>query len=234
MTGQLVLSVFMGVTYIVIGLLCLKKPNLISGYHRLDNNKKQRFPALLFKSLIITSGVTVSGCFVSFLFNSVSAMVAFTLFPILFCSVYVLWYQKRTSTGKNRLVTVLLIFFIVLMFAVPVLLYISSREPNIIVQNDGVKITGFYGETITFNDIKSVELIDKLPAIKLRINGFGLGAVLKGDFLLEEVGNAKLFVNSFSGTYIKLQKNDGRYIFIGLKDSQRTMNYYNQIVDGHE
>ena len=126
---------------------------------------------------------------------------------------------------------VILIFIILFSIGLPTSLIFSVQEPSITVQNESVKITGLYGETIPIRDITNIELTNIIPVIKLRTNGLDAANVLKGYFLMEGIGTAKLFLSSSSGPYIKIQTSSNRYIFINFKKQDKIEAVYNQIKD---
>ncbi|GAA4409902.1 hypothetical protein GCM10023187_33850 [Nibrella viscosa] len=65
---------------------------------------------------------------------------------------------------------------------------------------------------------RAVDLVDQLPAIILRTNGFALGTVWKGYFKTSEVKTVKLILNSDQKPLIRIVKIDGKQIYFSAKE----------------
>ena len=229
MVGLLIISVVVGFSYILIGLLAKKYPAIIAGYGHLDEYQKKIFPIFLFKTLVTTGIITVAGCIVPALLNWHTGVAIFLILPSLIMLVYILLKEKR-----KKLKMPLIIFFVLLMIGIPLFIIISSREHSIFFEDDNIKITGLYGETIPVKDIKNVELIKDIPAIQLRTNGLALGAVRKGYFSMKDLGTVKLFLSSSSQPYVKFQTVSNQYIIFNFENADKTIDVYNEIKSYHE
>ena len=70
-----------------------------------------------------------------------------------------------------------------------VLIIVSSLRPaGIQVSSDSLVITGSYKYSVELGEIRSVERLDSLPKIKIRINGIGWPNIKIGHFLVEGIG----------------------------------------------
>jgi hypothetical protein len=229
MIGLLIISVTIGFSYVLIGLLVKKYPAIIAGYDQLDEYQKKTFPTFLFKTLMTTGIITVSGCIVSAFFNWHIGVVILLILPSLIMLVYILLKGKR-----KKLKMTLIIFFVLLMIGIPLFLIISSREHSFFFEDGNIRITGLYGGTIPTKDIKNVELIKDIPAIQLRTNGLALGVVRKGYFLMKDLGTVKLFLSSSSQPYVKLQTMSNQYIIFNFENADKTIDICNKIKSYHE
>jgi hypothetical protein len=63
----------------------------------------------------------------------------------------------------------------------------------------------------------------------LRTNGFALGLICKGYFLIEGMRRVKLFLNSTSGPYIKLQTIKNKVVIFNFTNADKTIDIYNKI-----
>lgn len=97
------------------------------------------------------------------------------------------------------------------------------------INNDRVKFTGKYGTEIKVSDIVSVTLIDKMPVIKARTNGLGLGSIRKGFFSIEDLGRCRLFLHAGQGPFVKISTKDQGTIFVNFKDKTETELVYTKI-----
>jgi len=65
--------------------------------------------------------------------------------------------------------------------------YVYSREPSVELTNESLSVgVGLYGTAMPFSEIQSVSLVDTLPRIQRRTNGFAARRLQRGNFRLEE------------------------------------------------
>ena len=67
---------------------------------------------------------------------------------------------------------------------------------DLIIEKDGIKINGSYGETLKSSEIKKIELVNQISLISYKTKGFALSSIKKGYFKTKKGENIKLFVNS--------------------------------------
>ena len=72
---------------------------------------------------------------------------------------------------------------------------LSLRPVRIEVTADSLVISGNYGYSVKLSEIQSVEMLDRLPRIKIRSNGIGWKNIKIGHFILEGTGKCRLYVN---------------------------------------
>ncbi|OEF97564.1 hypothetical protein BHF68_03660 [Desulfuribacillus alkaliarsenatis] len=114
------------------------------------------------------------------------------------------------------------------LIGVAALMYMSSQSSEIVIEDDYIQITGMYGLTLEYQMIQSVELVDILPNIERRTNGSSVGSIRKGNFRLENIGAAKLFVNVNNPPFIEIVS-DRHHIFINDSESITTEQLYLEI-----
>jgi len=115
----------------------------------------------------------------------------------------------------------------------PVILVVAGRrETKTEFKENGISISGIYGIDINYNDIKQLDTLPQLPAIKLRTNGYALGGTLKGNFRLQDKTDVKLFVEKGSPPFIYIETEEykiylnnkvpslTRELFAGIKNKQ--------------
>ncbi len=84
-----------------------------------------------------------------------------------------------------------IIIGIVMIFAGIVVMLVSISRPNRIEICDGsLVISGSYPMTVTPDGIKTAELLDSLPKITIRTNGFAFGNSMTGHFRMKGIGPA--------------------------------------------
>ena len=95
-----------------------------------------------------------------------------------------------------------------------------GMTPSELESQDGkLKISGIYGETIPYSEIKSIELIDKKPQITRRTNGFALGTKKKGYFANSQGEKFKLFIDRPELPWILITKKNERKVYYSSRRS---------------
>ena len=114
------------------------------------------------------------------------------------------------------------------MVFVAVIIATSSRPQQITVGEETVVISGMYGKEIPVADIVSVELLEELPAIKMRTNGSDTGKYLKGHFLLKNGENCIIFVRYDMPPFIELRTTDGLY-YLNMSSKEETLSLFETV-----
>lgn len=130
------------------------------------------------------------------------------------------------KTGTNNSYKPILTIIIIIVLGVVV--FIGSRENNITITEQSIKISGMYGMDINVKDIQLVELRENAPRVINKINAIDIPFLKKGTFKLEEFERAKLFIHSTSGPYLIIIS-DLDTIIMSFKDPDHTTNIYNEI-----
>lgn len=109
-----------------------------------------------------------------------------------------------------------------------VIMYIALPNKTEIKDNQ-VCISSIYGHNIHFQDIKAVELAERLPKIVLKSGGLALGPVRKGVFILEDLGQCQLYLNGDYSPYLLLRTYKNEIIILNCSDSEYTRALYHTI-----
>ena len=109
--------------------------------------------------------------------------------------------------------------------------YLYSQPPAVEVSPETFSAgLGMYGIEIPRANIVSVGLVDGLPRIQSRTNGFSSGGLLRGNFRLEEWGTGKLFINRGSPPYVVVRTAD-TFVVVNFEDPARTRELYQQLMN---
>ena len=95
----------------------------------------------------------------------------------------------------------------------------------------GLEIKGFYGIKVNYSEILSLDTISRLPGIKLRTNGYAFGKTLKGNFMLSDNSQAKLFIKKGSSPFIHLETKEIN-LYLNFEDPYKTVVLFDSIF-GH-
>jgi hypothetical protein len=108
--------------------------------------------------------------------------------------------------------------------------YAYTKPPSIELSNFTFRVgTGLHGADLALADIESVTLVDNLPRILRRTNGFSSGGLLRGNFLLEEWGRGELFINRNSPPYLVVRSRD-TFLVVNFEGADRTRELYRQLI----
>ena len=228
-----------GLLLIVIGWLCYRFPNMINPYGSMSDERKALVDIEGLKratAIILTiMGSLVIVADVLHVFNVIDVEVASWLFSgsILVMIVPIIIAMKkyngfgRDKTGEGvygprleKAPKIALVTLGLTMAFVVVIIAMSSRPQQIMVGEDSVKISGMYGREIPVADIVSVELLEKLPHIKMRTNGSSTGRYSKGHFLLENGEKCMLFVRHKMPPYIEIRTSHNLYYLNGATEGE--------------
>lgn len=132
-----------------------------------------------------------------------------------------------TPRRTHRRIRLIVLCFVGLLAALlPFLMRVQARPPVVSISADSVTIDNlFYGQTYAMSDIRKVELLQTLPAIRSRTNGYSAGGTLRGWFSLDTWGQGKLFVEQSHPPYLAIQLQNG-YVILNYADRSDTEQLY--------
>lgn len=217
-----------GLSLIGIGFLVKAFPDLISGYSTMTKEQKANVDIKGFSSFIkkgfIVIGLTIIVGY--YFFNWIGlSMIANSIILIsvlggtFILSVKSRKFDRNESNEKYKASYIILGIVVLFVFS---LLYYGSRPAEILISKESVLIKGMYGLELSIKDIQKIELIEKIPTITLRTNGFSFGSTNKGYFELEEYGKCRLFLHSNSNPYLIIIEKNGEKTIINHKDKRET------------
>jgi hypothetical protein len=133
--------------------------------------------------------------------------------------------QDIDSASVPNMIAVPLI--IAAVFAVVVfMIYTGMQPPAVNVTADSFRVgNGPYSDTIPLGRIRSASLDERIPRVGLKINGFNNGGTLRGSFIVDTWGRARLYVNLNHPPFVVLQSDDG-FVAVNFVDPQQTRDTY--------
>lgn len=93
---------------------------------------------------------------------------------------------------------------IIILLLVGISMYISSKPPVYAIDKGTFVISTQYGKNVELSEIRSVQLTADLPVIQTKINGLGLGSILKGEFS-SDIGNVTLYIDTSKPPFIYIK-----------------------------
>ena len=92
----------------------------------------------------------------------------------------------------NPTAALLAVIIVPVLLIVSVMFYVSMRPVAADVAGDRLRVDGgLYHEDVPLATIENVSLVDALPPIRYRSNGFAFGRTLRGQFHLRDFGSGR-------------------------------------------
>ena len=241
-------NIGMGLFLIVMGWLCYRFPNMINPYGGLpperkalvdiDGLKKASFIILAVTGMLLVVTALLSTFKVISEIMSINVMTVLVLamiVPIIIAmkkyngfgrdeSGKIPWRSEMASKAASKATWVIIGLTMVF---VAVVIATSSRPQQITVGEEAVSISGMYGRDIPVSEIVSVELLEKMPSVKMRTNGSSTSKYNKGHFLLSNGEKCMMFIRN-EAPYIELRTTDNLYYLNGANEEE-TVKLYEQL-----
>ncbi len=234
-----------GIFLIVLGILIkyFKFYWLISGYNTMSKEKRKNVDTeglgrFMGNFLFLLGGIITIGALLIFAGYKTIGIIITTAAPFILTPYMIIKAQKydknalETDGSMNKSTKLIIGFFIGLM--VIILIFITclgvygSQEPQITVKDEYIRVGGMYSSTVHMEDIKEVVLLDSIPRVIRKDNGFDFGNILKGKFNLEYIGKGRLYINNGKPPYVYLKLEKG-YVIINFRNGEKTKELYNEI-----
>ena len=236
-TSIIFVNLFIGLLFIGSGFLVKRSPDILAGYNSMSKEQKKNVDfaglSIFMKKASIITGMT-------FIVLSVLLMIfrfeilwnIFIMISACFLGPAIAFFKARKFDHNKRKTNVHVYYIIggiITLFFVGGLLFNFSVPSKTIFEEETIKFSGSYGFTINISDIESVELVDKIPAIKIRTNGICMGGVSKGRFSVESWGTCRLLMHSKKPPFLIITKNNGEKFIINYYKPSETENIFKQI-----
>lgn len=210
---------------------------LLSGYNTMSEEERQKFDIKsyipYFRNFHIFLGLSllVISLILLYFVNSDWSGIFLGTYPIL-AYVYFIWNtnqfikvkSKKQNIAKYMTMCVMFIFFVVIIYD----LKNSLNDNEIKINDNKLEITGEYGTDLNIEDLKSIQLLDKLPEISSKANGFAVGTIKKGYFKTINGETVKLIINSQKTLIILFTTIDNKKIYYSSKEKSNE-EIYNEV-----
>ena len=197
---------------------------LLAGYNTISEKERKKvdiksyIPFIRNFHLFLGFSFFVIGILLLYFISESAAGIFLAGYPIL-AYIYFIWKSKDSFKGiSSKTYKIGAIFLAVVLVAVLVLMYLGLKEDRLLVKKTGIEIQGFYGEEQSSSEIQRIELVNELPEITFKTNGFALGNTYKGYFKTKEGGVVKLILNSMEGPYILIERESDNRVYYSSRD----------------
>lgn len=206
--------ILISVIFLVLGILIHKFEMyfLLSGYNMMTQSQKNNIDSKNYGKYF---GIHMYILSVIFLITGILSkkfpnMEIMGLFFSIIIFINLIWrgnkkYNKNESTGEAKYSLIILVIPLIIIIAT---LSYSMKSIQVEGTNNSIIVEG---KTINFNEIVSMELINKVPSTN-KIFGSGFGAHKKGDFEVSGYGNAKVFTDIQNGETLVVKTRQELYI----------------------
>jgi hypothetical protein len=233
-----------GGTMLLLGLLVHKAKLyfLISGYNTYSSEKKENVDVISTAKLIGYYGY--SNAAVAFLagileYAGVEIGIVVPIVFMVITTILLLWriqkydrnmYEEDGQMKKSSKVQIFIVIIILgaTSLLVGYMMFTSSRDTSVVLDEEGIEIEGMYGASYTWSSMEELTLLEELPEIIIRTNGSGIGSKLRGNFRMEEFGAVKLFMDAAISPYIYFE-HDGKIVIFNLGEEDKTEEFYKEM-----
>ena len=193
---------------------------LLSGYNTMSEANKAKVDIAgylsFFKHFHIFLGVSLftGTVLISFLNNNWASafMIIYPLIAYLYLIVRGNLFYNNSKTRKSGTYFscgILIVVIVIIGFT-----QLSGYKSNeLILSSKMLEINGMYGLKIKKQDILKLKLVDELPAISYKSNGFAGGDYAKGSFKAKNGKTIKLFVNRSVNPFLRFQTAQGEVYY---------------------
>ena len=230
--GEILCVLAIGLLFIGLGLAISRYKCywLISGYNTASKKEKEKVDIdSLAKHMgrlcyLITFTIWITAFLVYSFKISMNIPIVFMVIVIF---AYVSYMQRFDNNEASRMDKEIIYFIGGVVLVILILVFSFGHSPNEINVSEGkIIIRGSYGITIKNENINSIELIESMPKIEFKSNGYSNGPEKKkGEFKLEGGRISNLYIESKEGPYIKITL-DKYDVYINNKDKELTKNIY--------
>ncbi|UAL48453.1 DUF3784 domain-containing protein [Sutcliffiella horikoshii] len=154
----------------------------------------------------------------------IGVMVVLLLGGFIYLSKYEVPKKRKKSYIISTSIAVVTFSFLF------VVSYLGFQEAELTLKENSFEISGVYGDEWRFEDITQVDLVEEMPEVLLRTNGYGMQSISKGHFKVKDYGSSLLFIYKGHSPYLLIKTNDDT-IFINAKDAEKTKDWYYQLVE---
>ena len=229
-------NVFLGLTFIVIGFITLKSPWTIKQWRYASEEKRKNIDIkglqeLYCKSMVCGGlGLILVGI-VNYFVKGNWSLYALMMIVFAMTGYMIARTRRYDKNPKSKKEMTIAATVVALSLFLVVGLFIGGKmESKVTVDENGLTIGGMYGFTIAKENIDTIymAMMNELPKVKMRTNGYNDGQVAKGNFRLDEWGACKLFIHNANEPVIVI-KSEGKYTILNLYEAETTKNLYNEL-----
>lgn len=224
----------MSVLFIGIGFTVTENnaAYLLAGYNTMTEEERKNFDLksyiIYFRKFHLFLGLSflVIGLIIHYLMSENAGGIFLGVYPILAYLYFVLRTAKYTNGSRTKWHKAGVYIMLGALILVLGVFGLGYQENKLVITAGNIKLEGIYGEELNLAAIQSVALVNELPKITLRTNGFAAGTVSKGYFRTQAGENIKLLINADNQPYLLITKKSGGKIYFSAKSNSNEKIYH--------
>jgi hypothetical protein len=191
---------------------------LLSGYNMMSEEERKLFDLTgylkFFKLFFRILGAGLFSGFVLLQYTAAAEVASiFFIFSTLlslagFVAGSTRFDRSPVSRKKAWINYAIAVFLLCIAIGTGVMMYSGTRQTEIVLRETELEFTGMYDMSVPYDKIDSISVVDAIPAIKMRSNGFALGRYLKGDFKTTNGETIRLYANTTHKKYLRIKTRD--------------------------
>jgi len=217
----------MSILFVAIGFLVTENNarQLLAGYNTMSEAERAKIdlgtyiPYFRKFHLFLGLSFLIVGLVLYYAVSEMATGVFLAVYPIV-AYMYFMWSSNRLTGGQqvrsNRVATIVLAGCLGLVAGI---LVTSMTESRLLVDDQGIEITGSYGEELAPAEIESVSLTGTVPGIRIKINGFAMGAIHKGYFKTTSGQTVKLILQTQDPPFLLITTKAGEKVYFSGKEN---------------
>jgi hypothetical protein len=197
---------------------------LLAGYNMMSKSQQDDFDIkgyiAFFRSFHIFLAVSfvIVGFALHYAFGDSVSGFFLVAYPLLAYMWYLVKAQKFHGTQSRKVARIgvwVLLGVVVLTIA---FLVSGMRATEVTVHEDSIELSGTYGMRIPFDEIYDVALVQELPELRGKTNGYAVAHVRKGDFKLENRTRVRLLADLREPQHIEIQRKDKPTVYLSSSE----------------
>lgn len=103
----------------------------------------------------------------------------------------------------------------------------GNKKPVYSIEGGVFKISSMYGQSVSLADIQNVQLKSDPPVNLKRVNGYGMGSVIKGK-CTSDLGDVTVYIDTSKPPFIYLTTSSG-LVVLNDQTAEETQSLYDQL-----
>ena len=225
------INIFLIAICLILSIIAYKFPKLINFYRYVPDEKKTLYKNVISFGLLVVGGLIIVAQVV---FSILGMEYLQSIVPIYHFLIYglvcilMLLVMRETVSSVRRAAEIRISIFVVVAFLLT-FLHIT-REASMTFTDSDIVVDSSFGKNIPINSIRNVEMVQKLPALKTRVNGHsGFDGITKnGTFVKADNTKCQLYV--FNNKNIIKITTDAEDVYVSLSDEKKNDDFYNKLL----
>ena len=207
-------------------------PQLLSGFNTLSKEKQAQVDL---KGLLQTmrdyhfkigGGSTLVALILYFLNWKDAAMFTVTFGPILGYFYLIPKMQEfygEAATGIQSQAKIGVVILAVVVLGVGGMLVYGYQDNQLEISSEELIFSGMYGLEIQKGAVAELRILDRLPKITKRTNGFATQHMLKGKFRTADGKKVHLILNARQGPFLEINRSKKPTVYFSLEQNSQTV-----------